>query len=1260
MSIIYSMTRFIPTLFLTCSLFIPSLALGQGSANPDVRAGWEYFAENDLDAATQAFQQTLAGPDAAYGHLGLSLVYAAMSNDQSFYHHTKFYELSSDPLIYTKAMWSIYGGEKSEEKLEYLEGLLTSEDGTIRTKAAQAIGGHYMVMNDRRKALEYYGMAGAIDTWRLLGEFENISESGFDRDFGAVAHPEAVYSFTNKRGVDITWFDLKQPRFDNWVDFDYHFYTNDAVYYAQTFCESPQEQVVQFRLGVSGSVKCWVNDELLFAEAQERDNGIDSYIFTGKLAKGNNRILLQIGTSETEEANFMLRLTDDRGMPVNNLSYTGSASPYPNDYHFQSEIIKDEVEAYYRTKIEQEPEYLEHYLTLTQYLLSADQVFKARKVLKEAKARFPDCSYVLFQLISASSKAENSTEASLYLEELKTKDPEGALSLDILYDEALEIDDYEEMERILAIFEKRQGLSEYVLEKKIELAGAQDQTEKLLTLIEKGFDEFPDNPTFLLLQYMIETQVNKNAPAGRKILKKYLKKRYNSAIVRTLIDSYFKAGVVSEGIGWYEILLENNPLATGFYSQFASILFQVGQNQRAEQYLEECTRIAPYVGTYYASLANNYRDTDQTRKALESYRKAISLDPYDYESREQVRIMLGLSNIFDKFEEPDIESLYLAAPEADAYPEEHSTILLDETQKVVYPGGGSEERRYLAVKVFNSRGVDYWKEYTIQLPGNQKGFLLEAEVLKKNGSKVSAQNQGGQLIFPNLEPGDAISLSYQIRDFYYGELIGHFWKKHYFQYFLPIEKSRFSLLISEEKEFEYQIENGNVLESVEVVQVQADKLNPLDGKMKKYVWTKEKVPAMENESFMSSLTDVGTVMYLSSLPDWDYVVDWYANLARAKAKPNFEVEQLMAELFPAEREYQREESIKIIYDYIVNNIRYSSVPFLQSGLVPQKASRVVAAKLGDCKDVSTLFVAMCQARGIEANLVLINTRNNGQRDMVLPSIDFNHCIAEVQMNGEPYFVELTAENLPFSSGYTSIKKAFALPIAFDRPGKIEATIIDPPTRVKNEVIRNTLVRFEGNKMIVNNSSQKSGLAAASMRDTYEGIGEEAQLKNMQEAVNSDFPNVKVLEVEFGDGLETNAPFVDYTYSYEVPDIFMSISDLQIFKLPWADNLITPDFLATDSREYAIEIWAYFSFESYEQTLNIQIPEGKTVSDMPENVFLETPHILYEMTFEMVDDGIKATRKFVVKEDVIPAESFEEFKEIMNKIVKADEMRLAIK
>ncbi|MDP5170946.1 MAG: DUF3857 domain-containing protein, partial [Bacteroidia bacterium] len=880
-----------------------------------------------------------------------------------------------------------------------------------------------------------------------------------------------------------------------------------------------------------------------------------------------------------------------------------------------------------------------------------DETFEARKVLKEGKKRFPDCTYLMLQLMRANSRDGNTTEASLYREEIKAKDPDGSVTLGWLFQEAIDIEDYDEAEKILAKIESLEGMSEDVIEKKINLAGKRDQTEVLLRLIDQGYAKYPNSANFVMMAYTVEDRVNKNTLKGQKILEKYLKTRYSSTIIRTLIDSYFKSGNSKFALKWYETLVENNPLATGYYSQLASLYFRMGQTTLAEKYLQECIKIAPYVGTYHSSLAANYRDNNQTQEAIDAFTKAISLNPYDYESREQLRTLTGEKNIFSYFEEMDIVKLFKSSSDGSEYPEESSMILLEEVQKVVYEGGGSEERHIILVKVFNSRGVDIWKEYNISLPGNQQGFVIKAEVLKANGSKVAAQNQRGYIVFSNLEPGDAIHLSYQVRDYYYGELAGHFWKQHFFNYFIPMKMSRFSLLAPADYQFKYEVANGSLEPNITGRVTNG-------GSLKLYTWTQENQPPLEDEPYMSPLVDVGTVLHLSSLPDWAYVRNWYANLARAKAKPNFEVDELMTELFAGKENLSERETVETIYDYIVNNIRYSSVPFLQSGLVPQKASRVVSSKLGDCKDVSTLFVAMCESRGIDANLVLINTRDNGLKDMVLPSINFNHCIAQVELEGNPYFVELTAENLPFASGTRSIKQAFALPIRYQGDNKIQAQIIDPTTRVHNEVKRKTEVSFEADLMKVKKVTHKTGVSAASMRDTYEGIGKESQLKELQEAVNAEFPNIKVTDVIFEDNLETNESALDYIYAYQVPSVFMNIGKLSIFRIPWSDNISSPDFLSTEERKYPIELWEYFQSEEYTETITFTIPEGKQLSELPEELSFDLPYLTYKMSFEQEGNRVVVSRHFELLQDIIQPEDFVQFKEVMGAIVKNDETRLA--
>src|SRR5690606_13784189 len=126
-----------------------------------------------------------------------------------------------------------------------------------------------------------------------------------------------------------------------------------------------------------------------------------------------------------------------------------------------------------------------------------------------------------------------------------------------------------------------------------------------------------------------------------------------------------------------------------------------------------------------------------------------------------------------------------AAPAAAAYPEDRSLIVHDEVQRVVYKSGASEEKHIFVLKVLDERGVDDWKEYSIGYNSEQRIIIEKAEVIKVNGTKVPAETNGNQLVFTNLEAGDAIHFTYKLENYNQGRLASHFWDKYYFTHSLP-------------------------------------------------------------------------------------------------------------------------------------------------------------------------------------------------------------------------------------------------------------------------------------------------------------------------------------------------------------------------------------------------------------------------------------------------------------------------------------------
>ena len=69
--------------------------------------------------------------------------------------------------------------------------------------------------------------------------------------------------------------------------------------------------------------------------------------------------------------------------------------------------------------------------------------------------------------------------------------------------------------------------------------------------------------------------------------------------------------------------------------------------------------------------------------------------------------------------------------------------------------------------------------------------------------------------------------------------------------------------------------------------------------------------------------------------------------------------------------------------------------------------------------------------------------------MMLPSIEFNHCIAKVYLDNKSYYVELTSDNYPFSTMGEGLKNAFSLDINDSLGRPVEPKYFNPTTRTKN-------------------------------------------------------------------------------------------------------------------------------------------------------------------------------------------------------------------
>ncbi len=153
----------------------------------------------------------------------------------------------------------------------------------------------------------------------------------------------------------------------------------------------------------------------------------------------------------------------------------------------------------------------------------------------------------------------------------------------------------------------------------------------------------------------------------------------------------------------------------------------------------------------------------------------------------------------------------------------------------------------------------------------------------------------------------------------------------------------------------------------------------------------------------------------------------------------------------------------------------------------------------------------------------------------------------------------------------------------------------------------------------------------------------------------------IQQVEFISGLHSNVDSVEYRYVYGASDVTTSISDLEIFEVPFTDGITSaPSYISMETRKYPIELWEGCNGRVYHEELTINVPTGKRLAEVPADVSIITEDISYKVTYQRSGNALKVTRDFQILDGIVEPEDYEAFKSAMEKIVKSDTQNVAFR
>jgi hypothetical protein len=341
----------------------------------------------------------------------------------------------------------------------------------------------------------------------------------------------------------------------------------------------------------------------------------------------------------------------------------------------------------------------------------------------------------------------------------------------------------------------------------------------------------------------------------------------------------------------------------------------------------------------------------------------------------------------------------------------------------------------------------------------------------------------------------------------------------------------------------------------------------------------------------------------------------------------------------------KNEKVKLLYNYLQKNTRYISIQLGIGGLQPFSAKEVAAKKYGDCKALSNYMVSILKEAGIRANPVII-TAGEGRRGLWedFPANYFNHVIACVPDGKDTMWLECTAqtESAGYMGSFTGNRKALLL-------GDDGGYVVSTPHYSKSQNLQlrniNGVINIEGN-LLVEVSTHFTG----QQQEKTHGLLYEASARQREEYLNEaiNLPTYKIDRSEYKEQ-KGRIPAMDEYLKITVPN-YAAVTGKRLFVEPNIFNRSSTKLSTDEPRRFDIKLsYPYRDVD----TIHLSIPQGYQIEATPKDVLLNTRFGNYSITYKIIENNIDVLRVSEGNEGVFPASDYTALAKYFEDMYKAD-------
>ncbi|MEN8186671.1 MAG: DUF3857 domain-containing protein [Bacteroidota bacterium] len=501
--------------------------------------------------------------------------------------------------------------------------------------------------------------------------------------------------------------------------------------------------------------------------------------------------------------------------------------------------------------------------------------------------------------------------------------------------------------------------------------------------------------------------------------------------------------------------------------------------------------------------------------------------------------------------------------------------------------------------------------------------------------------------FPNVKTGSVLEYQYDLESKFFFNFKG--WK---FQSDIPKIYSEFHASIPGYWQYNRRLKGFHKLTKNEAqIKTNCFEIGRSSASCEEVTYAMKDIPALiEEEDYSTTrdnyISEIKFELSKISYPDGrikEYTTTWEETDKRLKAdesigrqlnNKSFFEKNLPSEIFKEENNISK---AKEIYAYIQNHYSLNSdKKYIFKDVDVRKAYK---ENFGNVSEINIALINALQIAGIESNIMLVSTRNNGFPTKKHPVMtDFNYVVAYAYINNTNYILDASDKNLPFSILPYKALNGYGRVLDFDN-GSFWLDIV-PKINTYNRVLTNLKLSDDGN-LSGTLSEVNSGYFAKFRRDKIKIntqddylISREEKMENIE--INS-YTNAELenLDKPLKEKFEVTIEAVENTGNTLYINPFIGKFNKNPFNLDQRSYPVDFGFKFNETYIGKIEIPATFKIKSIPKPVNIKLNDNSA-------------SFIAKCTKD--ENIITIFTKILLKKPIFNPEEYQDLKEFFNQII----------